>query len=330
MPKLRLATKPQNPTTPEPHENIEQTQSSDELFEVAAPESEAETLESVAAAKEIKPVVKNESAQKTQDATSSDSALQRQIEALRKSESLARQREEEARQRAAERERDVSRFQKETTQLKTDLIAKAIAAANSDATVAQNEIEAAISIADVKAQAEAYRKLAKAESALARLEEGAAAIKELIETTVEAPRAQTEDPLERSQIPQIAKNWLRSHPEYYTDPRKNAKIQALHWDVIDEGYAAWSPGYFESIERHLGLRDAEPQPQTEQPQQRNSIVSAPVSREVPTGKLNQRSGRVTLTKDQVEAAKMSNITEAEYAKQLQIFNERKANGLIQP
>jgi hypothetical protein len=63
-----------------------------------------------------------------------------------------------------------------------------------------------------------------------------------------------------------------------------------------------------------------------QPQQRTSIVSAPVSRDVPSGTTPRKNGKITLTAEQRESARISGITEAEYAKQLEKYREMKANG----
>lgn len=329
MPKLRPAPpqKPQGNLTPEPHENIEQAPE-EELFEPAQPEAVV-----VAEPEKIEP-------------QKDENALQKQIEALKKSEALAKQQATQANQdrqdaikRAQEREAEVAKFQKEATQSRSDSILSGIAAASAEAEAAQRDIESAVSLGDVKAQAEAYRKLAKAETALARLEDGKTALEEETKRIETAPKPQPiNDPVEialqSSNMPASGKNWIRAHPEYITNPKKNAKINSLHFDVIDEGHEPYSPEYIESMETHLGMREApKKDEQVEetpvQPQQRNSIVSAPVSREVPTSKPGERSGKTTLTVAQREAAKISGVTEAEYAKQLQKITEMKANGQIQ-
>jgi len=74
------------------------------------------------------------------------------------------------------------------------------------------------------------------------------------------------------------------------------------------------------------MRQVERREAPAQQQQRTSIVSAPVSREVPTSTPNRQNGKITLTAAQVEAAKMAGITPAEYAKQLQKLTEMKSNG----
>jgi len=65
------------------------------------------------------------------------------------------------------------------------------------------------------------------------------------------------DALEAMNIPNTAKQYLREHPELLTNPRLNAKIQALHYDILEEGHAAFSPEYFESMDGHLGYQPKE-------------------------------------------------------------------------
>jgi hypothetical protein len=58
---------------------------------------------------------------------------------------------------------------------------------------------------------------------------------------------------------------------------------------------------------------------------RASFVSAPVSREVPTGSGSRSNRQIRLTAEEREAAKMAGITEVEYAKQKQKFTEAREN-----
>ena len=265
-------------------------------------------------------------------------ALQAQLAELRKSEETQRNRadqavreREEAIRRAQEREAQVTQFQREAVDSQFDAVSSAIAAASAEAEKAQQDIENAASIGDSKAQAEAYRRLARAESNLTRLEDGKTELeaKRKAEPTVtQSQPQQSQDPLANSTLPEMAKSWLRSHPDYLSDARKNSKIQALHWDVVDEGHAPFSQAYFESLEEHLGLRQ-QAQSNDYQPvqqQQRTSIVSAPVSREVPNGGGQRTASQVKLSVAQREAAKLAGITEKVYAEQLQKLNSMKADG----
>ena len=58
---------------------------------------------------------------------------------------------------------------------------------------------------------------------------------------------------------------------------------------------------------------------------RAALVSAPVSREVPTSIREDRSGRLTLSVEQREAARISGLTDVEYARNVLRLREEKAN-----
>lgn len=269
--------------------------------------------------------------------------LKRQLDALRKSESAARQ---QAQQAAAERdqalryaqERNValSRSQKEAIDSRLESINNGLAAADAEIEEAKHAFRMASVEQDIDAQIAAQERLAEAKANKVNLTNGKSALERAIAAEQERIKVQQQNPqpqgdaLDRTSLPQTAKNWLRAHPDYMTDPRKNAKIQSLHWDVLDEGHEAFSQGYYESLEVHLGLRSPPRQEVAEEeeeaPQPRRSVVSAPVSREAPSASGNRSSAPVRLTAAQREAAKLAGVSETEYAKQLVNLNKAKANG----
>lgn len=255
--------------------------------------------------------------------------LKKQIEGLRRAEELQRQGREraenerqEALRRAREYQQQITVKSAEVTQSRFDAVTNGIAAATAEAETAQRDLEAAILGADAKAQADAQRRIARAESNLSRLEEGKAALEAEYRASQAQPQPQQQpvDPIDAWNLPDTAKTWLKGHRDYVTDPRKNAKIQALHWDIVDEGHEAFSTTYFESMERHLGLRE----PVQQQPQ-KGPIVSAPVSRDVP-GTVASKPSQIRLSAAQREAAKISGVSEVDYAKNLIKFEQEKAVG----
>lgn len=278
-------------------------------------------------------------APETQEAEDPTTALKAQIEALRRSEQEAKARAAQAEQeriqaiqQIRDRDAEVTRLQEQTVSSQAEAIAAALAGAQAEAEAAQHEIETAAQLGDMKAQSEAYRKLARAEASILNLENGKAALERQAK---EAPKVepqvqqQSNDPLANINLPQLAKQWLRRNPEYLYDGRKNAKIQALHWEVVDEGYEEYSPEYFKSLEQKLGMR---PAPRTEEdhmeeeaPPPRKAAVSAPPSRETPNSQ-GRRESRITLTHEQKEAAKITGISEEEYAKGLIQLRNEKAKG----
>lgn len=272
-------------------------------------------------------------------------ALQKQIESLTKAEEESRKRvaalesERANAQREAQQHRDeATKYRSHAEQAQYDAILNAIDANKSEADSAQRDYEAAMADSNFKAAAEAQRRGQRAEAQIVRLEEGKDAFEARQKEQKDTPErpAQT-DPLEVSiaNLPDPAKVWLRTHRDYMTDARKNAKIQALHWDVLDEGHKAFSQEYFDSLETHLGLRKA---PEKEKPvvdddddppkqTKRTPIVSAPVTRDTPSLTTGRPStDRVTLTPQQREAAKISGISEMDYAKQVLRLQQAKKEG----
>ena len=259
-------------------------------------------------------------------------AFQKQIDALKRSEQAAKDRadqairdREEALSRAKAREAEVTQLRKTTVESQAEAIASALAAAMADAESAQRDLAAAGEAGDFAAQGTAYRRLAKAEANIARLEDGKAELEERAKATPVEQRPQ--DPIEAMDIPPEAKALLREKPQYLTNPRLNAKMNAIHWDLLDEGYESFSSEYIEEIRSRMESKKApkveEPE---EEPPQKRGIVSAPVSREAPSSSGTDRPGRITLTVAQKEAAKIAGISEVEYAKNVQRLKAEKANG----
>jgi hypothetical protein len=153
-------------------------------------------------------------------------------------------------------------------------------------------------------------------------------------------------------MPEATANWLRAHPEYINDPRKNAALQHFHWVACDETGEEYTPRYIASLERHLGLRQQpQPQPsnngQVDRPrmeapglnpgvkvpprqQQRSAPASAPPTREAPSMTTGRApSSPVRLTTEQKDLCRALGLTEAQYAEQLQKMERLKAAGAIQ-
>ena len=150
--------------------------------------------------------------------------------------------------------------------------------------------------------------------------------------------AQTEqpaDPLEavlsQAPLPDRAKSWLREHPEFLTDPRKNAALTYHHWQAVEQ-HPEYSDEYFLRMEELLGLSSPAPQPEqtsspppktvvranvglaseppspqpVAQPEYRGPPLSAPPTREVPSMVSGQsRPSRVVLSAAEQEMALLS-------------------------
>jgi hypothetical protein len=79
-----------------------------------------------------------------------------------------------------------------------------------------------------------------------------------IEAAKKAPvvAAAPADPVERAiaGMSPEAQRWCRAHPDFVTDPKKNAQAHAAHHLAVAEGLAEWSAEYLDFVEGRLGLR----------------------------------------------------------------------------
>jgi hypothetical protein len=113
-------------------------------------------------------------------------------------------------------------------------------------------------------------------------------------------------------VPDAAKNWLRQHPDYVSDPVKNAKLIKMHNVAEYQAGSEFTPAYFERMEILLGLRQERPPPQansgngTQRPapavQRQSAPISAPPSRKVPSmsGQYSPSQRDIVLSKEQQE------------------------------
>ena len=354
-------------------------QASAQVSKPAEPTKATETIEDIKNIEDIDVVIDGDDEEPTGSVISKEPdkvekkeddevpLLRKQLDDLRTSEELVRRsnedltkRHEEAMAARHKAETEASKYRIDSEQSQYDAVMTALSAAENEAISAERDIELAITDADPKRQAEAYRKLSKAENAISRLQDG----KEELEYRLRILKAEKREPepvavkaepevekksqdvIEAMPIPDRAKEWLRENREFAEDPRKNARLQVAHWEALDEGHKEFSTGYFGAVERILNVgrdyikpappeKDSDrveveveaekPAPKTEQ--RRSSIVSAPVSREGSSGSSPSVSrNKIRLTKEQAEFAEMAGITKEEYAKQLIKLNEMKSSG----
>jgi hypothetical protein len=295
----------------------------------AVPITEPVEIETVDVAEPPKVEIKTEPAPVVKTEPTEDEqvlALKKQLEDLKKVDTsraaeMARLQSEAQRARTEYAER-VRVAQEGTEQAQYDAILNAIGAATAEGDSAERDAAAALAANNVAKLIESQRRIARAESRLERLEEGKSAFEARRDAVKSAPPPVV-DQFEASisKVPEQARGWLRTHPEYVTDTRKNAKIQALHWDAVEAGHTAFSTPYFEYIETELGLRqkpaetaedDDEPTP----PPRKDPVVSAPVSRSsqsLSDGKKTGSSTTVELSPEEREMAKLSGVDERVYA-----------------
>lgn len=284
-----------------------------------------------------------------------DDALVRAAEATRRAEELQRaaQRErDEALRRAAavERERDAERTSREEAEYNSVLTA--IGAEQSTLEKAEADYAALAAAGDWAAAAKAQSQIAKATARLDRLEEGKQAFESRRPEPAAAPAQPAPAPQPAPQdfeqrvaslgVPDQAKAWLRSHPEFVNDAAKNQDLGAAHTYIVNrKKIEPFSQAYFDALDTEFGFKAppaAAPQPEPEpppQPQRRSMPVSAPVSRDVPTPS-GQRtpSGKMTLTAEERQIARTSYTAtdmtneqkEYAYARNKAKLQQMRANG----
>ena len=113
----------------------------------------------------------------------------------------------------------------------------------------------------------AQRKLARAEAKAVRLDEAKADLetRKAAKPEVRDDASETRRPVSAADVVEAyvqnrtepTATWLRAHPDWVTDARKNARLTAAHYAAVAEDIAPDSQEYFEHVETFIGLRQAE-------------------------------------------------------------------------
>jgi len=248
--------------------------------------------------------------------------LQAQFADLKASRARAEDERAAALRRAQAAEAEVARAQREVATVRTEAVERqgesidsGITAATEAITAAKKEIKSAGEAGNYEALADAQDRLARASARLERLTERKAEVDirkaEAARPVRDEPRpAPTADPVETAladmaQSAPRSADWLRTHREFMTDAKKNAKVRAAHFDAVADGIAPESDEYFEFIETRVGLRKApEPAADPEKPVAvKPHARRAPVAPVAAGGGVNGHGGTtVRLSKAQALAA----------------------------
>lgn len=134
------------------------------------------------------------------------------------------------------------------------------------------------------------------------------------------------DPIERftQNMSQASAQWIRSHPEFVTNPAKQRDMIDAHKAAVDlNGLTADSPQYFKFVEDWVGIGAAPQraaQTQVESPlsdaaatppRRQTPPAAVPVSRSNAIGITNPTT--VTLTAEEREIAELNGMTPKQYA-----------------
>ena len=279
-----------------------------------------------------------------------DNPLQKALDAQKRAEEMQRtaQRErDDALRHARERDEELTRERGDREDAQYNSVLTAIAAEQGAIAKAKSDYAILAAAGEWNAAADAQAAMASAAARLDRLEDGKQAFEAKRETPKTTPPAASPPPAPQAapqdfeqriaQMPEVAKGWLRKHPEFINDAAMNRKIGGAHTYLVDnKGFQPFSEAYFDALDTELGFKAAPAAaPAAPQPQRRSMPMSAPVSRDVPTTSgQRQTSTTMTLTEEERRIARTSytadDMTDAQkeyaYAKNKQKLQKMRANG----
>jgi hypothetical protein len=228
-----------------------------------------------------------------------------------------------------------------------DAVLNAIQATQHEAEVAKQDLQRAFESQDSGQVADAQWRLGQLGARLAQLEDGKTAYEIQQQQYLLALQAAQQQAAEQARHPPpqqpqrqptvaeyidnapqfqpAERQWLRRHPEVLTDARRNAALQHHFYEAVNK-YGRGTREYFAYLEQAMGYGKSKPQSKT----QRASNYSAPPSRAgVTTTGVDPSPTRITLSAEQREAARISGISEIDYAKNVLKLNRLKKDGMYQ-
>ena len=207
-----------------------------------------------------------------------------------------------------ETRQQLQNVQTEVVTSQTETLESGIAAADTEASAAEQAYAQAFEAGDGPAMARAQRAIAAAESRKGRLTEALEDLKEEIKTkpaqrqdAPQRPRPATQDPIEAfaSNLTPKSAAWIRKHPEAVTDQKKNARMLAAHNLAVADDIAIESPEYFRRVEEAIGAKTVVKKVDV---QVRPSAPAAGGGNPGGNGSLNGGGTEVRLTKGEARSA----------------------------
>ena len=212
---------------------------------------------------------------------------------------------QQAEERANQAEQARAQAAGQTQDANVSFLTSALEGVRQSMGVLEANLAEAYAVQDFGSAAKIQTEIARAAQRESAIETGLEQLKTMPREQPRRFEAAPDDRVEQvaSQLTPNAAAWVRAHPDFITDPAKNAKLMSAHYDAISEGLAGDSPDYINFVEgRLLGRREPEPQAQRREPvaeTRRTAPPPAPVSRGN-GGAANPT--RVTLTREQRETA----------------------------
>lgn len=204
--------------------------------------------------------------------------LKSQVTELTEGREAERKRREAAEQEAQQLRREAEQAHQRATDSDLSTVLTAIESEQEKIDQAKRDIKLAKDAGDVDAETDAIDRLTTAKATFLRLDE----TKADAEARKKAPpkrEAPSRDPVEAYVTGRTAPTaaWIRQHPEYVTDARKNDKLTAAHYDAVAEGYSPDSKRYFDHVEKYLGMTQDDPNEASKPKPETKRAASAPVA-----------------------------------------------------
>ena len=253
-------------------------------------------------------------------AVSPDSA----IEELNRRLQAERQAREEAEKRAREAAARANQAATEVEDTHLHLVKNAIDTVKRDQEILKANIKEAWSIGDYDKAAEYQEMMSSNSAKLLQLEHGFQEMQNRPPVRPVAPPPSNVSPVDDliQRVTPLSAQWLQNNRDNLKDPRSFRIMARAHEDAVDHGIIPESDEYFRFVESRLGFSKGEtapPEPAMSAAaapvQRRQSPPAAPVSRQPSTSSGN-KPHVVKLTPEQREAARISGVTEEEYARQM--------------
>lgn len=220
----------------------------------------------------------------------------------------------------AEAEARATASAKEVQDGQLQVVTSAIDQVKQKLELARSQYRDARASGDIEAEIKAQEEISRSNTYLVQLEQGKKALETRPPPVVAVPKSN--DPvenlargMERDGASRAA-SWIRQHPEYARDTNKYNEMLAAHYSAVSKGHAAETDGYFDAIEKTLGMK-AEPVQTHEEPRRQQQAPATPPAAAPPSrssGGSADGKRVVRLSRDEREMAAMMGMTEADYAR----------------
>jgi hypothetical protein len=274
--------------------------------------------------------------------------LESQIKAMKSRQEAAEQRARQAEtaraQEAQRAQQAIAQSRGEVDQSNYDAIANALLARQNEVAILKQQKADARVRGDAATEVEIEDRLDDAKADLRTLRDGKQDLERQFQQRQRAPQQQQPPPQPPQHIDEVIarmpglmpteQEWLRRHPDAVFDQLQLQQLQAAFSATQKRNLLRGSPEYFRFIDDRLGYESDEPEYDevddmpNEPTRVDRPVVAAPPSRSAPgvSSREARSNSQVTLSPVEREHAKISGITEREYAQNKQRLVEMKRRG----